>query len=150
MAKQGENSASMPTANLGIKDGLQFKCTGCGDCCTGAPGYVWVNKAKRSRRWPRSWGLEIGRVRAEVRPQGRRAQEPQRIQKWRLRVLRRRDAEVHGLQVRPRQCRTWPFWDSNLRTPETWAETCRVAPAAARGGLYQLEEIQEQASVIHV
>ena len=24
--------------------GLRFECTGCGDCCTGAPGYVWVNK----------------------------------------------------------------------------------------------------------
>ena len=26
------------------KDGLKFTCSGCGDCCTGAPGYVWVNK----------------------------------------------------------------------------------------------------------
>ena len=26
------------------KDGLQFECTGCGDCCSGGPGYVWVNK----------------------------------------------------------------------------------------------------------
>ena len=26
------------------KDGLQFECSQCGDCCTGAPGYVWVNK----------------------------------------------------------------------------------------------------------
>ncbi len=26
------------------QDGLKFRCTGCGDCCTGAPGYVWVNK----------------------------------------------------------------------------------------------------------
>ena len=25
-------------------DGLRFQCTACGDCCTGAPGYVWVNK----------------------------------------------------------------------------------------------------------
>ncbi len=25
------------------KDGLKFTCTECGDCCTGAPGYVWVN-----------------------------------------------------------------------------------------------------------
>ena len=24
--------------------GLRFTCTGCGDCCTGAPGYVWVNQ----------------------------------------------------------------------------------------------------------
>ena len=26
------------------RQGLQFRCTQCGDCCTGAPGYVWVNK----------------------------------------------------------------------------------------------------------
>jgi hypothetical protein len=26
------------------KDGLRFQCTQCGNCCTGAPGYVWVNK----------------------------------------------------------------------------------------------------------
>ena len=23
--------------------GLRFRCTGCGDCCTGEPGFVWVN-----------------------------------------------------------------------------------------------------------
>ena len=26
------------------QQGLRFQCTQCGDCCTGAPGYVWVNK----------------------------------------------------------------------------------------------------------
>ena len=24
--------------------GLSFKCTGCGQCCTGGPGYVWVTE----------------------------------------------------------------------------------------------------------
>ena len=28
---------------LWYKDGLQFTCSQCGDCCTGAPGFVWVN-----------------------------------------------------------------------------------------------------------
>ena len=28
------------------RDGLRFHCTECGNCCTGAPGYVWVNKAE--------------------------------------------------------------------------------------------------------
>ena len=28
------------------KQGLKFQCTGCGDCCSGAPGYVWVTKAE--------------------------------------------------------------------------------------------------------
>src|SRR5262245_5936131 len=36
------------------KDGLRFKCTGCGDCCSGAPGFVWVN------------GDEIAALAAEV------------------------------------------------------------------------------------
>jgi hypothetical protein len=27
-------------------EGLRFECTQCGDCCTGAEGYVWVNQAE--------------------------------------------------------------------------------------------------------
>ena len=26
--------------------GLRYECSQCGDCCTGAPGFVWVNKAE--------------------------------------------------------------------------------------------------------
>ena len=33
-------------------------------------------------------------------------------------------------QQRPRQCRTWPFWHSNLATPAAWREMCRVVRAA--------------------
>ena len=25
------------------RDGLRFTCTRCGNCCTGAPGFVWVS-----------------------------------------------------------------------------------------------------------
>ena len=28
------------------QQGLKFHCLGCGDCCTGEPGYVWVTKAE--------------------------------------------------------------------------------------------------------
>jgi Fe-S-cluster containining protein len=52
--------------------------------------------------------------------------------------------------VRPRQCRTWPFWESNLRSPETWAETCRVCPGSGTGRLYQIEEIHSQAEIIRI
>src|SRR5947208_1066324 len=27
-------------------DGLRFRCTRCGNCCTGPPGVVWVNDAE--------------------------------------------------------------------------------------------------------
>jgi len=32
------------TSEPWYQNGLRFQCTACGDCCTGAPGYVWVNK----------------------------------------------------------------------------------------------------------
>ncbi len=31
------------------QDGLAFECTRCGACCTGAPGYVWVNAEEIAR-----------------------------------------------------------------------------------------------------
>src|SRR5262245_11517479 len=29
--------------------GLRFTCTQCGNCCSGAPGYVWVTQEERQR-----------------------------------------------------------------------------------------------------
>ena len=31
-------------------------------------------------------------------------------------------------EARPRQCRSWPFWDSNLRTQQLWEETKDECP----------------------
>ena len=33
-----------PKPSPWYQDGLQFTCSGCGDCCTGTPGWVWVNQ----------------------------------------------------------------------------------------------------------
>src|SRR5579872_6901519 len=30
-------------------DGLRFQCTGCGKCCTGSPGYVYLSSADLDR-----------------------------------------------------------------------------------------------------
>jgi len=61
---------------------------------------------------------------------------------------RTRKCQVY--EQRPRQCRTWPFWKSNLNTPQSWAEMCESCPGGGKGKLYQLEEIQKQASIFNV
>lgn len=43
---------------------------------------------------------------------------------------------------RPIQCRTWPFWDSNLESATTWAETCKECPGAGVGNVYTFEQIE--------
>ena len=87
----------MSMAEPWFKDGLRFKCTQCGDCCTGAPGYVWVNQ-EEIEALAREVKLDGRRVRKAVRPQGRHSQEPARVRQRRLRVLRRRGPQVHRLR----------------------------------------------------
>jgi Fe-S-cluster containining protein len=52
--------------------------------------------------------------------------------------------------ARPRQCRSWPFWDSNLKTPQSWAQTCRECPGAGQGNFYSLEQIEAEAARIRI
>lgn len=131
------------------EDGLRFKCTQCGDCCTGAPGYVWVNKE------------EIAAIAAAI------AVEVEYFEHHYVRRIGIRkslvefpngdcvffDNKTRHCQIyqhRPRQCRTWPFWESNLKSPEAWAETCKVCPGSGRGKLYALDDIETTRRVLRV
>ena len=138
-----------PESQPWFADGLRFQCTGCGDCCTGAPGYVWVNQAE----------IDALAARLEMTPAAFERKFVREIGVRRSLKERRNydcvflDAETRKCTVyeqRPRQCRTWPFWDSNLKSPESWSETCEACPGAGKGKLYSLETIQQQAAVFHV
>jgi Fe-S-cluster containining protein len=52
--------------------------------------------------------------------------------------------------VRPRQCRTWPFWESNVVTPEAWEMTCEICPGSGQGELISAEEITRRLNVIRL
>lgn len=144
-AAAAKNSKQQPW----YQDGLRFKCTGCGDCCTGAPGYVWVNQAEIDALAARLQ-LSLPEFEAKfVRQIGIRRS----LVEYKNGDCVFFDSKTRKCQVyedRPRQCRTWPFWKSNLRTPQAWEETCRVCPGSGKGKLYQLEAIEQQSSVITV
>jgi Fe-S-cluster containining protein len=131
-------------------EGLRFTCTACGDCCTGAEGFVWVNKH------------EIAAISEAVGENDIDKFERLYVRKIGVRKSLKEfpngdcvffDSEKRTCQVypaRPRQCRTWPFWDSNLRTPQAWKETCQVCPGSGKGKLHSLEHIEQQREVIRV
>ena len=132
-----------------FQDGLRFTCTQCGDCCTGAPGYVWVNQeeiAALARRFELSvdefehkYVRKIGIRKSLVEcPNGDCV----------LFDTQTRKCTVY--EDRPRQCKTWPFWDSNLKSEESWAHTCQVCPGSGRGNLVPVEKILEQAAVMKI
>jgi Fe-S-cluster containining protein len=44
--------------------------------------------------------------------------------------------------VRPNQCRTWPFWGSNLTSLNAWNEAVKKCGGVNRGRYYSFEEIE--------
>jgi Fe-S-cluster containining protein len=130
------------------KDGLRFRCTQCGDCCTGAPGYVWVNDAEIAAIAAHR-GEEPGEVEAlYTRLAGRRRTLRENANGDCVFYERGRGCTVYP--VRPRQCRTWPFWESNVKNPGAWQKTCEVCPGSGQGELIPAEEITRRLKVIRL
>ncbi len=127
-------------------DGLRFECTGCGDCCTGGPGYVWVTQAEIDALAARLELTPAAFERKYVRNVGVRRSLKERRNYDCVFLDAERRCTVY--EHRPLQCRTWPFWNSNLKTPEAWQHTCEVCPGSGHGKLYSLEKIDEQAAIV--
>ena len=131
------------------QDGLKFRCTACGNCCTGAPGVVWVTDEEIANIADHL-GTSTGEIRLmHTRLYGQRVT---------LRDYANGDCTFFDGQtrqckiypVRPTQCRTWPFWNSNLHSPESWNATCEVCRGAGEGDFFTLEEIEERARQIDI
>ena len=61
-----------------------------------------------------------------------------------------REAGCTVYPVRPRQCRTWPFWDAAAGTPDRWEETASECPGCNQGDLIPAEEITRRMRVIRI
>ena len=131
------------------RDGLRFTCTQCGDCCTGAPGHVWVTNEEIAAM-AALLGMDEGAFEdTYVRQVGARKSLTERPGGDCVLL----DGTPRGCTVysaRPRQCRTWPFWDSNLKTPADWRQTCEVCPGSGQGKLHLLSEIESERKVVKV
>ncbi len=125
------------------RDGLSFRCTQCGNCCTGAPGYVWLTRDEID-------GIAAFLNRKELGPEHLR-----RVgSKYSLTEDRRTGdccflkrlpdgKRVCGIYpVRPLQCRTWPFWDDNLESPDTWADAATGCPGMNKGPRHTFVQIE--------
>lgn len=125
--------------------GLHFKCDQCGQCCSGpGEGYIWI-------------------ARAEIELLAKHLKIPvsQLRKKYLKRIVTRTSIIEHQVTkdciflknidgqkkcsiypVRPQQCRTWPFWTSNLTSSNTWNETAQRCGGINRGRLYSFKEIE--------
>ena len=121
-------------------DGLRFECQRCGQCCGGAPGVVWVTPDEGEaiasylgitvKNFYETYTRRVAkRISLTEKPNG--------------------DCVMMGpdgctiYAVRPVQCRTFPFWPWNLKSPADWDALAKECPGVNKGKLYSYEEIEE-------
>ncbi len=129
------------------KKGLRFHCTGCGQCCTGQPGYVWVtddevekiasylnlSKEECIRRYTRSIFGRLSLIEDKVN--------------FDCIFLKEKKCMIYSM--RPKQCRTFPWWREVLASSDRWKEAARYCeginhPNAPRIPFEQIEEEKEK------
>ena len=132
-----------------FEDGLRFRCTRCGKCCAGPePGFVWVTEDE-VEMIAEFLGEPLAQVnQLYVRQLGRQRALREKANHDCVFFDHERGCTIY--KVRPGQCRTWPFWETNVATPEDWQHTCEVCPGSGQGDLISADEITQRLKVIRL
>ena len=123
------------------RNGLRFKCTRSGNCCSGAPGvvrithqditdlagYLDIGEAKFRQVYTR----EVGENELSLKEKSNHDC-----------IFFQKDKGCTVYEHRPRQCRAWPFWHHVVSSPERWAEESKHCPGMNQGPLHSAEEIR--------
>lgn len=122
--------------------GLHFECSQCGRCCSGPnEGYIWITKPE-IELLAKHLDITIKQLsRKYLTHLGARTSIIEHKQTKDCIFLTNGCCEIYN--VRPNQCRTWPFWPSNLKSPNEWNYAAMKCPGINRGGLYTFEEIEK-------
>lgn len=126
-------------SELWYRDGLRFRCTQCGNCCTGEPGFVWVDEEEMVAI-AEHLGEPMEVVRDYYAKAGHRGRTLREKENGDC-VFYDRDAGCLVYPVRPRQCRTWPFWANNVKSEKAWQRTAEDCPGCNQGELISVDEI---------
>ncbi len=120
------------------KDGLRFECQRCGSCCRGEPGMIWIDK-KEIKETSSFLGIT----------QDIFAKLYLRIVNGRFSLLEYNNGDCimydDGCKiysVRPSQCKTFPFWKSNLGNRIEWEKLMNTCPGIGKGRLHILNDIE--------
>jgi len=148
--KRSTSLEVLPSPAPWYEGGLRFQCTQCGNCCSGPPGYVWLSDAEISRF---ATHLNLTReifVRTYCRVvSGRISLREKKNLRNEFDCIFLAEREVDGkrhrgctvYEVRPLQCRTWPFWDGLLQDSDSWNSAAVKCPGMNRGKHYTLDQI---------
>ena len=146
----------VPEVQPWYEDGLRFTCTQCGNCCTGGPGYIWITPEELERLAAHLKLSAEETVRKYCRNVSGRFSLKEKLRDGLHDCIFLQEVEVTSAAgqgrekrlvcsvypVRPLQCRTWPFWEGNLVSPENWERAGGRCPGLGKGKLHNRKQIE--------
>jgi Fe-S-cluster containining protein len=103
------------------KEGLRFGCTECGKCCSGSPGYVWLDDDEIVALAKRLCLSVEEFIKRYTRKVGRRYSLLEKGSQYDCIFLLDKRCQVY--EERPKQCRSFPWWKENIESEKSWEET---------------------------
>jgi Fe-S-cluster containining protein len=127
-----------------FSEGLRFKCTGCGGCCTGSPGYVYLSLSDLERLANHLQMSSVEFAKQYTRQVDDMYALLERPVTYDCVFLEGKTCSVY--EARPVQCRTFPWWIHNIREMSDWKEAAKSCEGIdlADAPLVDAEIIQEQ------
>jgi Fe-S-cluster containining protein len=99
------------------EEGLKFKCTQCGKCCTGGPGYVWLDDEDIQILSKRLNLSKEDFLKNHCRNVGRRISL---LEKKNYDCIFLKENKCSLYEARPKQCRKFPWWKDYIESREAW------------------------------
>ena len=123
-------------------EGLSFSCTRCSSCCRKEPGFVFLSNndvqnllksmnmeyaefVKTFCRWIPSGGKELLSLR----------------EKSNYDCILWKETGCSVYEYRPLQCRTFPFWQTMLYSPQSWESGKNECPGMGQGKYHSFDTI---------
>jgi Fe-S-cluster containining protein len=119
--------------------GLRFECKQCGACCTGEPGIIYIGRGE-VKQVAKHLSIQVSEL----------------IEMYLYPFMNGYSVREHSdgrcffyndgcniYAVRPKQCKTFPFWFENLRSHRKWLHISQECPGIGQGLLYSKEQVLE-------
>jgi Fe-S-cluster containining protein len=126
------------------KEGIRFGCQGCGGCCIshGEFGYVYVNRNERKKM---AQHLDLTLVQFT-----KKFCLSEDGHYWLISDQQNasciflQDGKCQVYEVRPFQCRSWPFWGEVLFSEKSWQRNVKKnCPGIGQGKHFDSQEIDQ-------
>lgn len=130
----------MKTDSKFYKSGLHFECTLCGNCCQLPGGSVAVSEVE-IEKIADSLNMDLKDFIQNYCISGTVSRKLKEQENGACIFLKDKRCTIY--EIRPLQCRTFPFWPENVKSGYRWKQLSVICPGIDKGRVYSFQEIEQ-------